>query len=72
MKSTISRANEDATVHSLGHSMRDRLPAMDCSSDVIGHIVGWSSFSVGSSHGKGYELPVPAKWMTMMEGFNLI
>ena len=62
------RANEDAVVHSLRHSMRDRLRAVECPSDIIDQIGGWSSSTVGSSYGKGYELPVLAKWMKMMEG----
>ena len=61
------RANEDAVVHSLRHSMRDRLRAVECPSDIIDQIGGWSSSTVGSSYGKGYELPVLAKWMKMME-----
>ncbi len=35
---------------------------------IIDQIGGWSSSTVGSSYGKGYELPVLAKRMTMMEG----
>ena len=62
------RANEDAVVHSLRHSMRDRLRAVECPSDIIDQIGGWSSSTVGSSYGKGYELPLLAKWMKMMEG----
>ena len=62
------RVNDDAVVHSLRHSMRDRLRAVECPSDIIDQIGGWSSASVGSSYGKGYELPVLAKWMKMMEG----
>jgi integrase/uncharacterized protein YcgL (UPF0745 family) len=62
------RLNDHAVVHSLCHSMRDRLRAVECPSDIIDQIGGWSSSSVGSSYGKGYELPVLAKWMQMMEG----
>ena len=61
------RVNEDAVVHRLRHSMRDRLRAVECPSDIIDQIGGWSSSTVGSSYGKGYELPVLAKWMKMME-----
>ena len=61
------RMNEDAVVHSLRHSMRDRLRAVECPSDIIDQIGGWSSSTVGSSYGKGYELPLLAKWMKMME-----
>ena len=35
--------------------------------EIIDQIGGWSSSSIGSSYGKGYELPVLAKWMKMME-----
>ena len=49
------------------HSMRDRLRAVKCPSDIIGQIGRWSSSSVGESYGKGYELPVLAKWMKMLE-----
>jgi integrase/uncharacterized protein YcgL (UPF0745 family) len=62
------RVNEDAVVHSLRHSMRDRLRAVECPSDIIDQIGGWSSSSIGSSYGRGYELPVLAKWMKLMEG----
>ena len=61
------RANDDAVVQSLRHSMRDRLRAVECPSDIIDQIGGWSTSAVGSSYGKGYELPVLAKWMKMME-----
>ena len=61
------RLKDDAVVHSLRHSMRDRLRAVECPSDIIDQIGGWSSSSVGTSYGKGYELPVLAKWMKMME-----
>jgi hypothetical protein len=47
--------------------MRDRLRAVECPSDIIDQIGGWSSSSVGASYGKGYELPVLAKWMKMLE-----
>ena len=62
------RVDEDAVVHSLRHSMRDRLRAVECPSDIIDQIGGWSSSTVGSSYGKGYELPVLGKWMKMIEG----
>ena len=61
------RLKDNAVVHSFRHSMRDRLRAVECPSDIIDQIGGWSSSSVGSSYGKGYELPVLAKWMKMME-----
>ena len=62
------RLKDNAVVHSFRHSMRDRLRAVECPSDIIDQIGGWSSSSVGASYGKGYELPVLAKWMMMLEG----
>ena len=61
------RLKDEAVVHSLRHSMRDRLRAVECPSDIIYQIGGWSSSSVGTSYGKGYELPLLAKWMKMLE-----
>ena len=63
------RLKDDAVVHSFRHSMRDRLRAVECPSDIIDQIGGWSSSSVGASYGKGYELPVLAKWMKMLEDY---
>ena len=40
------RVNEYAVVHSLRHSMRDRLRTAECQSDIIDQIGGWSSGKV--------------------------
>ena len=56
------RLRDDAVVYSFRHSMRDRLRAVECPSDIIDQIGGRSSSSVGASYGKGYELPVLTKW----------
>jgi integrase len=61
------RANEDAVVHSLRHSMRDRLRAVECPSDIIGQIGGWTTTGIGHVYGNGYTVDVLAKWMKMME-----
>ena len=61
------RLRGDAVVHSFRHSMRDRLRAVECPPDIIDQIGGWSSPYVGASYGKGYELPVLAKWMKILE-----
>ena len=61
------RVRVDGVVHSFRHSLRDRLRAVECPSDIIDQIGGWSSGTVGSSYGKGYELPVLLKWMKMLE-----
>jgi integrase len=44
-------------VHSFRHSMRDRLRAVNCSTEMIDQIGGWSSIgTVGSKYGQGYDL----------------
>ena len=40
--------------HSFRHSMRDRLRAVNCSSDMIDQIGGWSSGKVGEGYGDGF------------------
>ena len=36
--------------------MRDRLRAVNCPSDMIDQIGGWSSGKVGDGYGEGYSL----------------
>ena len=54
------------TMHSFRHSMRDRLRAVECPSDIIDQIGGWATEGVGQSYGEGYELKVCAKWMNLV------
>ena len=41
--------------HSFRHSMRDRLRAVNCSSEMIDQIGGWSKRSVGEGYGEGFQ-----------------
>ena len=50
-------------MHSFRHSIRDRLRAVECPSDVIDQIGGWATEGVGQGYGKGHDLQVCAKWM---------
>ena len=43
--------------------MRDRLRAVECPSDIVDQIGGWSRSSVGQNYGAGYQLPVLHKWL---------
>jgi len=54
---------DGCVVHSFRHSMRDRLRAVQCPSDIIDQIGGWQTAGVGQSYGKGYELDVLYEWM---------
>ena len=54
---------EGCVVHSFRHSMRDRLRAVQCPSDIIDQIGGWQTAGVGQGYGTGYELGVLYKWL---------
>ena len=57
---------EGCTMHSFRHSMRDRLRAVECPSDVIDQIGGWATEGVGQGYGGGYQLGVCYKWLIML------
>lgn len=44
------------TIHSFRHSMRDRLRAVECPTEMVDQIGGWSRGSVGQGYGSGYPL----------------
>ena len=46
----------DYVIHSFRHSMRDRLRAVNCPSDMIDQIGGWSPGKVGEGYGDGYSI----------------
>ena len=49
-------AGSDYVIHSFRHSMRDRLRVVNCPSDMIDQIGGWSSGKIGEGYGEGYSL----------------
>ena len=53
---------DGCVVHSFRHSMRDRLRAVQCPSDIIDQIGGWQTAGVGQGYGKGYDLSVKQSW----------
>ena len=46
----------DIVVHGFRHAIRDRLRAVQCPSEMIDQIGGWSSSRVGESYGNGFQL----------------
>ena len=50
-------------IHSFRHSLRDRLRAVECPSDIVDAIGGWKTSGVGHGYGNGYPLEVLEKWM---------
>ena len=54
-------------MHGLRHSLKDRLRAVECPSDIIDQIGGWATTGIGHGYGKGYSVEMLAKWMLKME-----
>ncbi|MDB2532181.1 tyrosine-type recombinase/integrase [Alphaproteobacteria bacterium] len=53
----------NCVIHSFRHSLRDRLRAVECPSDIVDAIGGWKTSGVGHGYGNGYSLEVLGKWM---------
>ena len=51
-------------IHGFRHSFRDRLRAVECPSEVIDQLRGWSLRSIGEGYGRGYDLGVLHKWIS--------
>ena len=65
LKVHVSR---DVVVHSLRHAMRDRLRAVECPTDIIDQIGGWSRKGVGESYGRGYQVEQLWAWVVRAVG----
>ena len=57
------RVPEACVIHSFRHSIRDRLRAVECPTDIIDAIGGWSTEGVGQHYGVGFDLKLKSKWM---------
>ncbi|NNG22891.1 site-specific integrase [Telluria aromaticivorans] len=49
--------------HSLRHSMKDRLRAVQCPDSIQDQILGHTTRGVGAGYGQGYPLAVLAEWV---------
>ena len=54
------RVPAGCVIHSFRHSLRDRLRAVQCPSDMIDQIGGWMTAGVGQAYCEGYSLKM--KW----------
>jgi integrase len=61
------RLSEGCVIHSFRHSFRDRLRDVDCPTEVIDQLGGWSSSTVGSKYGQGYSLAKLQEWILKIE-----
>ena len=60
------RVPDGCVIHSFRHSLRDRLRAVQCPSDMINQIGGWSTSGVGQAYGEGYDLRMRSEWVERM------
>jgi hypothetical protein len=51
--------------------MRDRLRAVNCPSDMINQIGGWSKQSIGETYGEGYKLENLNTYLLSVNASNL-
>jgi integrase len=58
------RIGKEYSIHSFRHSMRDRLRAVECPSEIIDQFGGWLTQGVGSSYGNGVPVGIIYKWLT--------
>ena len=58
-----SKLINDFVLHGFRHSFRDRLRAIECPSEIIDQLGGWSLRSIGQGYGKGYNIKMLYKWM---------
>ena len=56
-----SVGNGNVVVHGLRYSLRDRLRAVECPSDIIDAIGGSTTTGIGHAYGNGYTGDVLAK-----------
>ena len=57
---------DGCSVHSFRHSMRDRLRAVNCPTEMIDQIGGWSRETIGQGYGEGYGLNNTYQWLIQM------
>jgi len=61
------RIPNDCVIHSFRHSLRDRLREVQCPSDIVDAIGGWTTSGVGQTYGSGYNLDIKQKWMEKLQ-----
>ena len=61
-----SHFREDIVIHGFRHALRDRLRAVQCPSEMIDQIGGWSSGKIGEGYGDGYKFDAFLCFMLQM------
>jgi len=60
------KLSERYVIHGFRHAFRDRLRAIECPSEIIDQLGGWSLKSVGQGYGKGYQVEILARWISKL------
>ena len=58
---------DDIVIHGFRHALRDRLRAVQCPSEMIDQIGGWSSGKIGEGYGEGFDLQSTFKALQRMK-----
>lgn len=57
----------EGVLHGFRHSLRDRLRAVECPSEIADQLGGWvTDGGEGKNYGSGYPLEVLTKWMSLL------
>lgn len=56
-------SGSSSVIHSLRHSFRDRLRAVETPTDMIDQLGGWSLKSIGQGYGNGYKIELLHTWI---------
>ena len=66
-KDKVFHRGAERNIHSFRHSLRDRIRAVQCPSDMIDQIGGWSTAGVRQAYGLGYSLEKKWEWLFLLE-----
>ena len=61
-----THVRDDIVIHGFRHAMRDRLRAVNCSSEMIDQIGGWSSEKIGEGYGEEYTKTALFKYLSLI------
>ena len=64
----LKREFSGLTAHSLRHTFRDRLREVECPTEIVDQLGGWSSMSSeGIKYGDGYKQKILKDWLHKIE-----
>ena len=61
---------DDIVMHGFRHALRDRLRAVQCPSEMIDQIGGWSSGKIGEGYGDGFNIDIILEWLSLVDSHS--